>query len=234
MVQAQNLPRIYLLALSQARELVAAGDSVALELLHPSVPDTLSQLVRTAFIPKPGCRFVVVDFSSIEARVIAWLAGEYWRLELFERGNDIYYQSASEIFGVPVKKHGANSELRQKDKIAELTSGYGGSVGALKEMGALDMRLGEAKLKPLVDTSPEANPAIVTLWWSWRRKLSKRSRPAPPQHHAGLIISAICELLTIQLPSGRKFSYQQPKLVVNQFGRDAIIYMGLTQSRKWG
>lgn len=234
LVQVQNLPRNYLPDLEQARGLVTAGNGTALELLYPSVPDTLSQLVRTAFIPKPGCKFVVADFSAIEARVIAWLAGEDWRLELFEQGGDIYCQSASEMFGVPVEKHGANSELRQKGKIAELACGYGGSVGALKAMGALDMGLSEAELKPLVDAWREANPAIVRLWWELEAKTIEAIQTRIPQHHVGLIISATRELLTIQLLSGRKLAYQQPKLAVNQFGRDSITYMGLTPSRKWG
>lgn len=234
LVQVQNLPRNYLPDLAQARELVAAGDGDALELLYPSVPDTLSQLVRTAFIPKRGCKFVVADFSAIEARVIAWLAGEDWRLDLFEQGGDIYCQSASEMFGVPVEKHGPNAELRQKGKIAELACGYGGSVGALKAMGALDMGLKENELKPLVDAWRSANPAIVKLWWELEAKTVEAIQTRTPQHHAGLIIAATRELLTIQLPSGRKLAYQQPKLEVNQFGRDAITYMGLTPSRKWG
>lgn len=234
LVQVQNLPRNYLPDLADARDLVAGGDGNTLELLYPSVPDTLSQLVRTAFVPRAGCRFVVADFSAIEARVIAWLAGEDWRLDLFERGGDIYCQSASEMFGVPVEKHGQNSELRQKGKIAELACGYGGSVGALKAMGALDMGLKESELKPLVDAWREANPAIVRLWWELEAKTIEAIQTRIPQHHAGLIMSASRELLTIKLPSGRKLAYQQPKLEVNQFGRDAITYMGLTPSRKWG
>ncbi|MCQ9343839.1 DNA polymerase [Corynebacterium kozikiae] len=234
LIQVQNLPRNYLPDLAEARALVSVGDGDALELLYPSVPDTLSQLVRTAFIPKRGCRFVVADFSAIEARVIAWLAGEDWRLELFEQGGDIYCQSASEMFGVPVEKHGPNAELRQKGKIAELACGYGGSVGALKAMGALDMGLKENELKPLVDAWRSANPAIVKLWWELEAKTIEAIQTRTPQHHAGLIITATRELLTIQLPSGRKLAYQQPKLEVNQFGRDAITYMGLTPSRKWG
>ncbi|MGV9196388.1 DNA polymerase [Arcanobacterium canis] len=234
LIQVQNLPRNYLPDLAQARELVATGVGDALELLYPSVPDTLSQLVRTAFVPKSGCRFVVADFSAIEARVIAWLAGEDWRLDLFEQGGDIYCQSASEMFGVPVGKHGPNAELRQKGKIAELACGYGGSVGALKAMGALDMGLKESELKPLVDAWRAANPAIVKLWWELEAKTIEAIQTRTPQHHAGLIISATRELLTIQLPSGRKLAYQQPKLEVNQFGRDAITYMGLSPSRKWG
>ncbi|MCI6574722.1 MAG: DNA polymerase [Arcanobacterium sp.] len=234
LIQVQNLPRNYLPDLAQARALVADGNGDGIELLYPSVPDTLSQLIRTAFIPKPGHRFVVADYSAIEARVIAWLAGEDWRLDLFEKGGDIYCQSASEMFGVPVEKHGRNFELRQKGKIAELACGYGGSVGALKAMGALDMGLAESELKPLVDAWREANTAIVNLWWELEAKTIEAITSRTPQYHAGLVISATRELLTIQLPSGRKLAYQHPKLEVNQFGRDAITYQGLTPSRKWG
>ena len=232
LIQVQNLPRNYLPDLADARNLVAADNGDALELLYPSVPDTLSQLIRTAFIPKTGHRFVVADYSAIEARVIAWLAGEQWRLELFRKGGDIYCQSASEMFGVPVEKHGRNAELRQKGKIAELACGYGGSTGALTAMGALEMGLSEAELKPLVEAWLEANPMIAKLWWNLEAKTIEAITSRTPQHHARLIISSTRELLTIRLPSGRKLAYQRPKLVVNQFGRDAIVYQGLTPSRK--
>lgn len=230
LIQVQNLPRNYLPDLDSARNFVRAGDAAALELLYPSVADTLSQLVRTAFIPSPGHRFVVADFSAIEARVIAWLAGEHSTLDAFREGKDLYCETASRMFGVPVDKHGPNAGLRQKGKIAVLACGYGGSVGALTAMGALTMGLAESELKPIVDAWRAANPRIVMLWADIEHAAITTRRTVRLQ---GLYFTHEAGMLFIELPSGRRLSYVKPGLGENRFGGTSITYWGLGANRKW-
>ena len=232
-VQMQNLAQNHLPDLAAARALVRNGDYEAVQMLYGSVPDTLSELVRTAFIPAPGKKLIVADFSAIEARVIAWLAGEDWRMELFRQGGDIYCQSASQMFKVPVVKHGINGHLRQKGKIAELACGYGGSVGALTAMGALDMGLQEEELAPLVQAWRTSNPNIVKLWWDIddAAMTAVRNRSAITTH--GITISATRGMMFITLPSGRRLAYVKPQLGMNQFGAPAITYMGIGATKKW-
>lgn len=225
LVQVQNLPRNYLPDLESARTLVAGGKFEAVDLLFDSVPDTLSQLVRTAFI--------VADFSAIEARVIAWLAGEQWRLDLFRAGGNIYCQSASQMFGVPVEKHGINAYLRRKGKISELACRYGGSVGALTAMGALDMGLTEAELKPLVDAWRDANPNIVGLWYDIEEAALTAIRTRAKTKHRGLAFSAESGIMFIALPSGRQLAYVQPSIGENQWGNPSINYWGVGANKKW-
>ena len=232
-MQVQNLPRNYLPDLESARTLVAGGKFEAVDLLFDSAPDTLSQLVRTAFIPSEGHRFIVADFSAIEARVIAWLAGEQWRLDLFEAGGDIYCQSASQMFGVPVEKHGINADLRQKGKISELACGYGGSTGALTAMGALDMGLTETELKPLVDAWRDANPNIVGLWYDIEEAALTTIRTRTPTQHRGLTFTVESGIMFIALPSGRRLAYVQPSIGENQWGNPSINYWGVGANKKW-
>ena len=234
LIQVQNLPRNYLPDLQQARNLVVAGNGEALELLYDSVPDTLSQLIRTAFIPTPGNRLIVADFSAIEARVIAWLAGETTTLEAFRAGKDLYCETASRMFGVPVQKHGVNSELRQKGKIAVLACGYGGSVGALKAMGALRMGLAESELKPIVDAWRAANPNIVQLWADINTAAIETISTRQPTKVGPLTFTVESGILFITLPSGRRLAYVKPRLGENRFGGTSITYQGLTTGRKWG
>ena len=234
LVQVQNLPRNYLPDLDQARTLVRTGNLDALELLYESVPDTLSQLIRTAFIPSPGHRFIVADFSAIEARVIAWLAGETTTLQAFREGKDLYCETASRMFGVPVEKHGVNGELRQKGKIAVLACGYGGSVGALKAMGALTMGLAEHELKPIVDAWRAANPHIVQLWADVEEAAIAAITSRQPIRLRNLRFSVESGILFIKLPSGRRLSYIQPRLGENRWGGTSITYTGTTTARRWG
>ena len=234
LVQVQNLPRNYLSDLDQARTLVRTGNLDALELLYESVPDTLSQLIRTAFIPSPGCRFIVADFSAIEARVIAWLAGETTTLQAFREGKDLYCETASRMFGVPVEKHGVNGELRQKGKIAVLACGYGGSVGALKAMGALTMGLAEHELKPIVDAWRQANPHIVGLWADVEEAAIAAIMSRQPLRLRNLRFSVESGILFIELPSGRRLAYVQPRLGENRWGGTSITYTGTTAARRWG
>lgn len=234
LIQVQNLPRNYLPDLTQARTLVQNGDGEALELLYDSVPDTLSQLIRTAFIPSPGNRFIVADFSAIEARVIAWLAGEDTTLDAFRAGKDLYCETASRMFGVPVSKHGVNAELRQKGKIAVLACGYGGSTGALKAMGALRMGLAESELKPLVDAWRAANPSIVGLWADVEQAAITTVSTRQPTQVGSLHFTHESGILFITLPSGRRLAYVQPRLGENRFGGTSITYQGLSTGRKWG
>nr|DAK01766.1 MAG TPA: DNA polymerase I [Caudoviricetes sp.] len=233
LIQMQNLPQNHIAELSQARELVKAGDYDSVQMLYEDVPDTLSQLIRTAFIPKENTHFFVADFSAIEARVIAWLAGEKWRQEVFAKGGDIYCASASQMFKVPVEKHGINGHLRQKGKIAELALGYGGSVGALKAMGALDMGLSEDELLQLVDAWRQSNPHIVNLWWA----VDKAAMEAVKYEHTttayGLTFSCRSGMLFITLPSGRKLAYVKPKVGTNKFGGSCITYEGIGSTKKW-
>lgn len=234
LVQVQNLPRNYLSDLDQARTLVRTGNLDALELLYESVPDTLSQLIRTAFIPSPGCRFIVADFSAIEARVIAWLAGETTTLDAFREGKDLYCETVSRMFGVPVEKHGVNGELRQKGKIAVLACGYGGSVGALKAMGALTMGLAEHELKPIVDAWRQANPHIVQLWADVEEAVIAAIMSRQPLRLRNLRFSVESGILFIELPSGRRLAYVQPRLGENRWGGTSITYTGTTAARRWG
>ena len=232
-IQMQNLPQNHLDDLSEARGLVRAGGFDALEMLYEDVPDTLSQLIRTAFVPQENRKFIVADFSAIEARVIAWLAGEKWRQDVFAQGKDIYCASASQMFGVPVEKHGVNGHLRQKGKIAELALGYGGSVGALKAMGALEMGLSEDELPSLVSAWRQANPKIVQFWWAVDRAVMDAvTRKTTTKTH-GIIFSARNGMLFITLPSGRSLSYVKPKIGENRFGGDCITYEGVGGTKKW-
>ena len=232
-IQMQNLPQNHLDDLSEARGLVRAGDFDALEMLYEDVPDTLSQLIRTAFVPQKNRKFIVADFSAIEARVIAWLAGEKWRQDVFAEGKDIYCASASQMFGVPVEKHGVNGHLRQKGKIAELALGYGGSVGALKAMGALEMGLHEDELPALVSAWRQANPKIVQFWWAVDRAVMDAvTRKTTTKTH-GIIFSARNGMLFITLPSGRNLAYVKPKIGTNKFGGDCITYEGVGGTKKW-
>ena len=232
-IQMQNLPQNHLGDLSEARELVRAGGFDALEMLYEDVPDTLSQLIRTAFVPQGNRKFIVADFSAIEARVIAWLAGEKWRQDVFAQGKDIYCASASQMFGVPVEKHGVNGHLRQKGKIAELALGYGGSVGALKAMGALEMGLQEDELPALVSAWRQANPKIVQFWWAVDRAVMDAVARRTTTKTHGIIFSARNGMLFITLPSGRSLSYVKPKIGENRFGGDCITYEGVGGTKKW-
>lgn len=232
-IQLQNLPQNHLPDLSEARSLVRNGDFDGIELLYEDVPDTLSQLIRTAFIPKENALFYVADFSAIEARVIAWFAGESWRQQVFEKGGDIYCASASQMFKVPVEKHGINGHLRQKGKIAELALGYGGSVGALKAMGALDMGLSEDELPALVDAWRQANPRIVEFWWAVDRAVMEAVKYKHTTTDYGLTFSCKSGMLFITLPSGRKLAYVKPKIGTNKFGGSCITYEGVGGTKKW-
>lgn len=233
LIQLQNLPQNHLPDLAQALALVRLGDYDLVKLLYEDVPDTLSQLIRTAFIPKDGCKFYVADFSAIEARVIAWYAGEKWRQEVFEKGGDIYCASASQMFHVPVEKHGVNGHLRQKGKIAELALGYGGSVGALKTMGALEMGLSEDELQPLVSAWRQTNPHIVKFWWDVDRAVTDAVKHKRTTHSYGLTFSYKSGMLLITLPSGRNLVYVRPKIGTNKFGGSCITYEGVGTTKKW-
>ena len=233
LIQLQNLPQNHLSDLAEARALVRSGDYDSVELLYEDVPDTLSQLIRTAFVPKTGYKFIVSDFSAIEARVIAWMAGESWRQEVFAKGGDIYCASASQMFKVPVEKHGINGHLRQKGKIAELALGYGGSVGALKAMGALEIGLSEEELPQLVDAWRQSNLNIVKLWWD----VDRAAMEAVKFHHStkthGILFSYRSGMLFITLPSGRNLAYVKPKIGTNKFGGECITYEGVGGTKKW-
>lgn len=234
LVQVQNLPQNHIPDLAVARNLIKSGCFEAVELLYDSIPDTLSQLIRTAFVPKEGCKFMVADFSAIEARVIAWLAGEGWRQEVFRNNGDIYCASASQMFGVPVEKHGVNGELRQKGKIAELALGYGGGVGAMISMGAIDMGIAEEELQSIVDSWRQSNPSIVKLWWDVHKCVVKAIRDNTPQTYKCLSFQYEAGMFFIGLPSGRRLSYAKPKIYRNDYGRDEISYMGVDSTKKWG
>lgn len=232
-IQLQNLPQNHLPDLAEARGLVRQGNYEALELLYDSVPDVLSQLIRTAFVPRQGMKFVVSDFSAIEARVISWLAGENWKSEAFAAGQDIYCTTASQMFGVPVVKHGINGHLRQKGKIAELACGYGGSVGALKAMGALDMGLSEDELYPLVQSWRSANPHIVDFWWQVDAAVKTTVKKHVPMRAGCIRFLYQSGMLFIQLPSGRRLSYVKPRMGENRFGGESVTYEGIGTTRKW-
>ena len=233
LVQIQNLPQNHIPDLALARDLVKAGRYADIEALYESTPNVLSELIRTAFVPRPGCRFIVADFSAIEARVIAWLAGEQWRLEVFRQGGDIYCASASKMFHVPVEKHGQNSHLRQKGKIAELALGYGGAVGALTAMGALDMGLAEEELPPLVRQWREANPHIIRLWAQVENAAMTAVREKARVRLGRLTFHCRSGMLFITLPSGRKLCYVKPRIQTNRFGGDGLTYEGVGEGKKW-
>lgn len=233
LIQLQNLPQNHLPDLADARALVKSGDFDAVKLLYEDVPDTLSQLIRTAFIPKDGTQFYVSDFSAIEARVIAWYAGETWRQKVFADGGDIYCASASQMFHVPVEKHGVNGHLRQKGKIAELALGYGGSVGALKAMGAIEMGLSEDELPPLVQAWRQTNPHIVKFWWDIDRAVMQAVKYKQRSSCYGLTFSCRSGMLFITLPSGRNLAYVKPKVGTNKFGGECITYEGVGATKKW-
>ena len=233
LVQVQNLPQNHLPDLDEARSLVRCGNFAALDLLYDSVPLVLSELIRTAFVPKPGCRFFVADFSAIEARVIAWIAGEQWRQDVFARGGDIYCASASQMFHVPVEKHGINGHLRQKGKIAELALGYGGSVGALKAMGALNYGVPEEELKPLVDAWRQSNPRIVQFWWNVDRAATTCVRDRVPYSTHGIRFAWQSGMLFVTLPSGRRLVYVKPRMGLNRYGKESVTYEGVGQQKKW-
>lgn len=232
-VQLQNLPQNHISDLGAARSLARQGCYTALDCLYDSVPDVLSQLIRTAFIPKPGRKFVVADFSAIEARVLSWLAGEKWRMDVFRDGGDIYCATASRMFHCKVEKHGENGHLRQKGKQAELACGYGGSVGALKAFGALESGMKEEELKPLVDAWREANANIVSLWYAVddAAKRCIKERVATSAH--GINFKYQSGMMFILLPSGRRLSYVKPRIGENQFGGESVTYMGLSVAKKW-
>ncbi len=232
LVQLQNLPQNHLSDLEEARTLFKTGDLETVELLYDT-QDTLSQLIRTAFIPDDDMKFIVCDFSAIEARVLSHLAGETWRSKVFERGEDIYCASASKMFHVPVEKHGVNSHLRQKGKIAELALGYGGSVGALKAMGALDMGLDEDELQPLVDAWRQSNPNIVLFWWDVDKAVKTAVKQKNKTSTHGITFEVKSGLLFITLPSCRQLSYVKPKMRENQFGGESVTYEGITTGKKW-
>lgn len=233
LLQVQNLPQNHLPDLETARALVQSGNFDALEMLYDSVPNVLSELIRTAIVPKRGCRFIVSDFSAIEARVLSWFAGEQWRLDTFTQGGDIYCASASQMFGVPVEKHGINGELRQKGKQAELACGYGGSVGAMKSMGAVRMGVKEEELQPLVDAWRQANPRIVQFWWEVDRAAKTCVKQHVPTQAGRLRFEYQSGILFIQLPSGRRLAYAKPRMGENRFGGEAITYEGVGTGRKW-
>lgn len=233
LVQVQNLPQNHLPDLALARSLIKSGQFDMVELLYDSVPSVLSELIRTACIPKPGCRFFVADFSAIEARVIAWLAKESWRMKVFAAGGDIYCASASQMFHVPVVKHGINGHLRQKGKIAELALGYGGSVGALKAMGAIEMGIPEEELQPLVAAWRTTNPHIVKLWWDIDRATKKCVKEHVSTEAHGIHFKYQSGCLFLQLPSGRRLSYVKPRIALNRFGKEAVTYEGIGSTKKW-
>ena len=232
-VQLQNLPQNHLPDLETARKLVAAGDGETVGLLYDSVPDVLSELIRTAFVPPPGKKFIVADFSAIEARVIAWLAGETWRSEIFAAGGDIYCASASRMFHVPVEKNGVNGHLRQKGKVAELALGYGGGVGALKAMGALEMGVPEEELQGLVNAWRRASPNIVRLWWNVDDAVKAAIRDRTTVRCGFLELMYKSGMLFIRLPSGRCLAYVRPRIGTNRFGGESVSYLGVGPAKKW-
>ena len=232
-IQLQNLPQNHISTLDEARELVKMGCFDMVESIYGNTPDILSQLIRTMLIAKPGHKFIVADFSAIEARVLAWLAGEEWRMEAFKNGEDIYCASASQMFGVPVVKHGINGELRQKGKVAELACGYGGAAGALISMGALDMGLSEEELPDLIDDWRNSNPKIVQFWWDIEKAAIESIKDHKDRQVGRIGVSFSSNTLWLQLPSGRRLAYVKPKLQPNRFGRLSITYEGLGQNNKW-
>ena len=233
LIQLQNLPQNHMAHLEDARSLVRSGDYALLSALYDSVPEVLSELIRTAFVPRDGYKFIVSDFSAIEARVLSFLAGESWRLKVFAENGDIYCASASAMFHVPVEKHGQNAHLRQKGKIAELALGYGGSVGALKSMGALEMGLSEEELQPLVDAWRTSNPNIVQLWWDVDNAVKTTVRQRLDAETHGIRFRYRSGMLFILLPSGRQLCYVKPKMGTNKFGGESVTYEGVGSTKKW-
>lgn len=233
LIQLQNLYKNTMPDLAQARALVRSGNYEALSMLYEDIPDTLSQLIRTAFVPQDGRKLIVADFSAIEARVLAWLAGEKWVLEVFEKGGDIYCETAARMFHCRVEKHGENAELRQKGKQATLSCGYGGSVGALKAMGALEAGMTEEELQPLVDSWRAANPNIVRFWWDVDRAVKECVKMRIPTETHGLRFDYRSAMLFITLPSGRRLAYVKPRIGENQFGGESVTYMGVSGTKKW-
>ena len=232
-IQLQNLYRNSMADLDEARAIVRSDDTVALELLYDSIPDVLSELVRTAFIPAEGMKFIVADFSSIEARVLSYLAGEQWRLDVFREGGDIYCATASRMFGVPVEKHGMNGELRQKGKQAELACGYGGGVGAMKAMGALELGIAEDELDGIVKAWRSASPKIVRMWWDVDRAVKEAVKEKTTTATHGLTFTYQSAMLFITLPSGRRLAYVKPRIGENKFGGESVTYMGIGATKKW-
>ena len=233
LIQLQNLPQNHMAHLEDARSLVRSGDYSLLSALYDSVPEVLSELIRTSFVPRDGYKFIVSDFSAIEARVLSFLAGESWRLKVFAENGDIYCASASAMFHVPVEKHGQNAHLRQKGKIAELALGYGGSVGALKSMGALEIGLAEEELQPLVDAWRTSNPNIVQFWWDVDNAVKTTVRQRLDTETHGIRFRYRSGMLFIVLPSGRQLCYVKPKMGVNKFGGDSVTYEGVGSTKKW-
>lgn len=233
LIQLQNMPQNHLQDLAEARELVKGGDTTAVKMLYEDVPDTLSQLIRTAFIPKINHRFIVADFSAIEARVLAWLSNEKWRLESFKKGEDIYCASASQMFHVPVEKHGQNAHLRQKGKIAELALGYGGSSGALKSMGALEMGLSEEELEPLVKMWRASNNAICNFWWAVDKAVKDAIKNRSIEATHGITFEYRNGMLFITLPSGRSLAYVRPRIEINKYGTESVTYEGIGTNKHW-
>ena len=233
LIQVQNLPQNHVPDLEEARDLVRTENLEALDMLYPSVPDLLSELIRTAFVPKKDHQFIVADFSAIEARVIAWLAGETWRNEVFATHGKIYEASASQMFNVPIDEIQKGSPLRQKGKISELALGYGGSVGALKAMGALDMGVKEEELQPLVQAWRQANPKIVQFWWAVDQAAQKAVRKRTTTATHGISFTYQSGMLFVRLPSGRHLSYVKPAIVLNDFGREGLCFEGIGATKKW-
>ena len=233
LIQLQNLPQNHMEDLEEARGLVKAGDYEMLDMLYDSVPGVLSELIRTAFIPRPGYKFIVSDFSAIEARVLSHLAHEQWRAEVFHEGRDIYCESASRMFCVPVEKHGQNSHLRQRGKVAELALGYGGSVGALKAMGATDMGIPEEELQPLVNMWRSSNPNITAYWWTVDRAVKDAITQRTRTQVGDIIFEMRNGMLFISLPSGRKLAYVKPRIGENRFGGESVTYMGIDATKHW-
>ena len=232
-IQLQNLPQNHISTLDEARDLVKMGCFDMVESIYGNTPDILSQLIRTMLVPKPGCEFIVADFSAIEARVLAWLAGEQWRLDAFKRGDDIYCASASQMFGVPVVKHGINGDLRQKGKVAELACGYGGASGALISMGALDMGLKEDELPGLIEDWRSSNPEIVRFWWDVERAAVETVKDHEERTVNRIGFQFYANTLWLVLPSGRKLAYVNPKMQPNRFGRMAVTFESLNAANKW-
>lgn len=232
-IQLQNLPQNHMEDLEHARGLVKDGNYEALDLLYDNIPSVLSELIRTAFVARDGYKFCVADFSAIEARVLSWLAEEHWRTDVFVNNGDIYCASASAMFGVPVEKHGQNAHLRQKGKIAELALGYGGSVGALKSMGALEMGLSEEELQPLVDFWRSANPNIVRFWWDVDRAVKQAVKREETSEVKDIRFFCRSGMLFIELPSGRRLSYVKPRIGENRFGGESVTYEGVGAAKKW-
>lgn len=233
LIQLQNLPQNHLTQLKEVRTLVKDGDFDLLDMLYDSTSDVLSQLIRTSFVPRPGCRFVVADYSAIEARVLAWLAGEQWVLDVFEKNGDIYCETASRMFHCTVEKHGENAELRQKGKQAVLSCGYGGSVGALIAMGAVESGMKEEELQPLVDLWRASNPHIVQFWWDVDRAVKTCVKRRVEVETHGIRCAYKSGVLFIRLPSGRELAYAKPRIEANRFGGESVTYEGLGMTKKW-